>query len=309
MNRIFTVSEAVLDLIFSQGQPEACRPGGALLNTAVSLGRLRMGPWLISELAEDRVGKQILSFLESNAIHTDLVYRFHDGQTPLALAFLDSNRNAEYSFYRNFPAQRFQIPDINFLPDDILMFGSYFSISPDLRPMVKSLLKKAHEAGVVLFYDPNFRKAHLQELPTLIESVKENLQMAHLVRGSDEDFATLFGASDGMEAHRHCPQAILFYTMGSKGCLMITPEGQSHYWPAEPIESVSTIGAGDTFNAGLAYGIWTENLSFNTVHNPACSVWDSIVTRALKMAASVCQSYDNYIDTNLADQIYDGTED
>ncbi|MDD2963215.1 MAG: carbohydrate kinase [Bacteroidales bacterium] len=309
MNRIFTIGETVFDLIFSGGQPEAGKAGGAMLNTAVTLGRLRMMPHLITEIANDALGDVIVEFLKTNGVDTSFSYRYSDGKTPLALAFLDSAGNASYSFYRHSPTDRLAVAAPKFTSDDLVMFGSYFSISPPLRPAVQNVLRDAVKAGAALFYDPNFRQSHQDELPLLLPAVEENLMMAKVVRGSDEDFFALFGDRDADEAHNRCPNAILFYTMGKKGCFMITPEGHTHYWEALPIVPVSTIGAGDTFNAALAYGIWFENLTFDAVHNPACPVWDSIVKRALRMSASVCLSYDNYISQQLADQIYDGTED
>ena len=280
-----------------------------MLNTAVTLGRLGMMPQLITEIGTDSIGRIISKFLKQNGVLTDYSYYHQQGQTPIAIAVLDASRNASYDFYRNSPAERLVAPLPNFATGDLVMFGSYFSISPDLRGKVKQILLAAQQAGATLFYDPNFRKAHLHQLPMLLDAVRENLKMAHIVRGSDEDFEILFGCRDAHEAHAFCCQATLFYTAGPGGCTIVTPDGNSRHWPSEAINPVSTIGAGDTFNAGLAYGISLENLTFDTPPPSSSESWNRVVKRALQMAASVCLSFDNYISVSLADKITDGTKD
>ena len=40
MRKIYAIGETVFDIIFKNGQPQAAKPGGAMLNSAVSLGRM-----------------------------------------------------------------------------------------------------------------------------------------------------------------------------------------------------------------------------------------------------------------------------
>lgn len=308
MNTIYTIGETVYDIIFVNGQPEAAKPGGAMLNTAVSLGRLGMHPQLISEFGHDDIGKLIKQFLTENGVSTNHCYQYSSGQTPVAIALLDHERKASYTFYRNFPTGRLLIDRPHFRQGDLVMFGSYFSISPELKAPVKKILGYAQDSGCLLFYDPNFRKAHLTELEQLREGVVENLSMANIVRGSDEDFSILFGCQSAEDAHHYCPQAILFYTMGSGGCTMITPRGDQRHWESIPIDPVSTIGAGDTFNAGLAYGISRENLTFDTLLHLTPTEWDRVAGIALHMASAVCMSFDNYISHSQSNFLTDGIE-
>lgn len=308
MNSIYTIGETVYDIIFVNGQPEAGKPGGAMLNTAISLGRLGLHPNLISEFAHDDIGKLINTFLLENGVSTKYCFRYQKGQTPVAIAILDREHKAGFSFYRNFPTDRLLIGMPPFHKGDLVMFGSYFSISQELRVPVERILGNAVDSGCLLFYDPNFRKAHLDELEPLREAVVWNLSRAHIVRGSDEDFNLLFGCRSAEDAHHYCPQAILFYTMGSGGCNMITPLGDQRHWESMDIEPVSTIGAGDTFNAGLAYGISRENLTFDTLLHLAPSEWDRVIKTALRMASAVCMSFDNYISHSLAKILNDGIE-
>ena len=80
------------------------------------------------------------------------------------------------------------------------------------------------------------------------------MSLADVIRGSMEDFDYLYGLHDGdaIYAHvsHHCTTLIL--TDGARSIRVYTPEGCETY-PVQPIETVSTVGAGDNFNAGYIY--------------------------------------------------------
>ena len=104
--KTFTIGEIVYDIVFKNGKPISANPGGAMLNTAVSLGRLGLPVSLISELGKDKVGENIIQFLKSNNVDADNIFRFSKGNTALALAFLDDKNNASYDFYKSYPVKR-----------------------------------------------------------------------------------------------------------------------------------------------------------------------------------------------------------
>ena len=100
MRKIFGTGETVLDIIFKNGQPQAAKPGGAMFNSLVSLGRAGLPVYFISEYADDDVGSHIDSFLHSNGVDTSHVHHYSDGKTKLALAFLHERNDATYTFYK-----------------------------------------------------------------------------------------------------------------------------------------------------------------------------------------------------------------
>ena len=73
--------------------------------------------------------------MRNNNISTDYVDCFPDGKSPISLAFLDDNQNANYIFYKNYPKQRLEVPLPPIEEDDIFIFGSYYSLNPVLRPI------------------------------------------------------------------------------------------------------------------------------------------------------------------------------
>lgn len=110
MRKVFGIGETILDIIFRNDQPQKAVPGGSVFNGLISLGRLNVPVSFISELGNDRVGDMIRDFMEDNHITTEFVDRFPDGKSPISLAFLDDDKNANYIFYKDYPAQRLEVP-------------------------------------------------------------------------------------------------------------------------------------------------------------------------------------------------------
>jgi len=124
MRKVFGFGETVLDIIFKDGQPRAAKPGGSVLNAFVSLGRLGWEPCFVSEYGQDNVGRLIDDYLLENGVNTKYINHFTDGQSALAMAFLDDDNNANYTFYKNFPDERLQELPEDIAADDIILFGS-----------------------------------------------------------------------------------------------------------------------------------------------------------------------------------------
>jgi fructokinase len=109
MRKIFAIGETVLDIIFKNNQPFAAKAGGACLNSSVTLGRLDLPVFFIGEYGLDEVGSLIDRFLKENKVSTQYVYRYYDGKSSLALAFLNENNDASYDFYKFYPESRLNI--------------------------------------------------------------------------------------------------------------------------------------------------------------------------------------------------------
>lgn len=302
MRKVFGIGETILDIIFKNDQPHAAVPGGSVFNGLVSLGRLGVPVSFISELGNDRVGEIIRRFMETNHISTEFVDRFPDGKSPISLAFLDEANNANYVFYKDYPAQRLEVglPRIN--EDDIFIFGSYYSLNPALRERMVEFLQYARERKAIIYYDPNFRKAHAHDAIRLTPTVLDNLDYADIVRGSDEDFLNLFGKTDMQNVYK---EHIQFYcrrfitTHGADGVDLFTDTLKEHF-DAEKIQPLSTIGAGDNFNAGIIYGLLKYNVRHADLPTLGKETWEKIIHCGMDFAVEVCQSYDNYISEEFA---------
>ena len=304
MKSIFAVGETILDIIFRDGQPRAARPGGSSFNTAISLGRLKAPVTFISEMGNDRVGDIICDFMVSNGVKTDYISRYEEGQSAIALAFLNKESDAEYQFYKDYPHQRLNVDFPEFLPDDLLMFGSYYALQKGIRPRVRELLEKARQQGATLVYDPNFRDSHADERDLLIGNIRENMAMAHIVRASDEDMSNIFGSRSADESWETVKDLcdIFIYTSSAQTVSLRTHR-LSLDLPVQIIEPLSTIGAGDTFNAGILYGIYTHGYRARELNGLDKEHWEELLGRAMTFSREVCLSYDNYLPEEFAERI------
>jgi len=250
MRRIFGIGETVLDIIFKNNQPVAAKAGGSSLNTLVSLARVDVPVNFITEIGKDKVGDNIMQFLSDNKLNTNYVCRFSEGKSAVALAYLNENNDAEYEFFKEYPKQRLQgeIPD--FKKNDIVIFGSYFGLNPAIRPRLMEYLQVAKNNEAIIIYDPNFRCHHLKNRDKLIPIIEENFRLADLVRGSHEDFINIYGLDKPTEVYSkvagHCANLII--TSGADG-VFVFGTGHHRHFNVPIINPVSTIGAGDNFNA------------------------------------------------------------
>jgi fructokinase len=301
LRKVFTIGETVYDIIFSDGSIQTGKPGGSMLNASVSLGRLGIDVSFISELGRDNVGDLIIEFLESNQINTQYIHRFDDGYSPLALAFLDENKNASYTFYKKYPPKRLQqqFPEIS--KNDIVLFGSFFSIDPEVRKPLKAFIENAKAQGALIIYDPNIRKQHQNQIPDFIEMIFENFSMADIVRASHEDFDVVFkieNAKNAFELLREHGKAKLIYTTGGDKVELMSGNIKMEL-PVPKINVVSTIGAGDNFNAGLIFSLVKQDIHKKDLPQLILGQWKEVLETGIRCSQEVCKSYENYIPEGL----------
>ena len=303
MRKIYAIGETLYDIIFKDEIPQAGKPGGAMLNSTVSLGRLGLPIALISEYADDDIGRIIDKFLHGNGVVTDYVDHFNDGKTALAIAVLNEKNNAHYTFYKEYPSRRLEMDFPVILKNDIILCGSIYAITNAIRNKFVQFISSSAKAGGIVIYDPNFRSAHSSELKKLKPLIIENMKMAGLVRGSDEDFRNIFGtdspddAWDIMKDYCNC----MVYTASAKAVYVRTKTFSGKF-PVRKINPVSTIGAGDNFNAGMIAAIYNNGITREELDIMGEEKWRDIVSTGVDFATDVCLSYENYISKEFADK-------
>jgi len=306
-SRVYAVGETVFDIIFQEYQPEAAKPGGSAFNAMISLGRLGVPSSFISEVGNDRIGHYIREFLLENGVENSYVVQFENGKSALSLAFLDENGDASYDFYKDYPAQRLNETFPVFTATDYLLFGSFYGLNPVLRPQMHEILEGAQSGGSLIYYDPNFRASHLDELEMLRPIIEENFQFANVVRASDEDLKNIYGVDDVDDAWSivsgFCDTFI--YTANAHGVHLRTHALDLHIG-VDQIVPVSTIGAGDTFNAGVVFGLHRAGIRKTDLPGLTADQWKEILQRAAAFSKEVCLSFDNYISPEFAAQFKNG---
>jgi len=263
--------------------------------------RLGLPVYFIGEYGLDEVGNFIDLFLKENSVITDYVYRYYDGKSALALAFLNEYSDASYDFYKIYPQKRLNINFPEIQENDIVLFGSMYAITYEVRYKLMEFIKQANKRKAIVIYDPNFRKIQLHELQNLKPLIIDNIKHADILRGSNEDFSFIFGANNADETYESVIKLVpnLLYTASRKGVYLKTPHFSADF-DVKLIEPKSTIGAGDSFNAGIVYSLYKQKIQYKDLENINKESWEQLVNTAVEFATHVCLNYDNYISKEFA---------
>lgn len=299
IRKVYIVGETTFDIIFKNDQPQEAKVGGSQLNTSVSLGRLGVPVQFITMFGNDQVGDIAHRFLNENNISLDYVTRY-EGNSRVALAFLDQNNNAHYTFFKPEVEKslKFAAPK----QDDIVLFGSSFAIKDEGREKLMCFIERAGNNGAIILYDPNFRKTNAKNLDQIKRRVEQNIRLADLVKASDEDFTNLYGVNDAKGAWTVLSQIKkipLIYTASDKEIWIKTTSDEKSY-PVPEIRPVSTIGAGDSFSAGVIYRLYRMGIRKNEINGLKEEQWDQIIQTSTEFAQHVCMHYDNYLSDAFA---------
>ena len=307
MRKVIGIGETMLDIIFKNGKPIEAVPGGSTFNGIVSLGRAGVKTVFVSETGNDRVGEYVRDFLRDNNVDTSAINVFQETKSPVSLAFLDKDNNADYIFYRDQKHDHmdFAYPDIQ--KDDIVVFGSFYAVNPALRPQVSGLLEYPRQRGAIIYYDVNFRKAHQADVMKVTPNLIDNLEYADIVRGSKEDFEVLYKKDSADRVYRaetsfYCKRFI--YTDGPNPVSVFSNNGFHKEYAMPKTETVSTIGAGDNFNAGFIYGMIKYGVTRDDVEQGLSEeVWDKLIATATAFSADCCKDIFNYISKEFGQQL------
>ncbi|MBT9383395.1 carbohydrate kinase [Pseudooceanicola sp. CBS1P-1] len=264
---IICCGEALIDMIpgTSTEGDIAFRPlvGGAIFNTAIALGRLGADCAMISGLSTDLFGDRLSAALAEAGVSTDLLVR---KPLPTTLAFVTLvDGKATYDFYdENSAGRMITAADLPTVPDaaKALYFGG-ISLAVEPGAEAYAALCRATPEDRVVMVDPNIRPGFIRDEAAFRARLATMLSRADIVKISDEDLDWL--EPDPMplaaKAARIAPQAITVVTRGADGVLALFG-GTEIEVPARKAQVVDTVGAGDTFNAGLLFRL--EEMSLLT---------------------------------------------
>lgn len=228
--------------------------GGAVFNTAIALGRLGAPAGFFSGLSTDLMGEILIETLAASKVDTALAAR---SGRPTTLAFVKLvNGQATYAFYDENTAGRLlaeaDLPD---LPDRVqaLFFGGISLVNDPAASTYAALMARAAAAGRVTMIDPNIRPGFITDQAGYRARIGRMMAMADIVKLSDEDLHWLEGPGEIAALARGLiarGTRLVLITEGAKGARAITATGE-RFVAAVPVAVVDTVGAGDTFNAGV----------------------------------------------------------
>lgn len=288
---ILVCGEALIDLFIGgpsqTGLSAEAVAGGSPFNVAIGIGRLGRPAAFLSTLSEDAFGVFLAGKLAESGVSASYLQRCPN-PTTLSVVATSASGQPQYSFYAPDSADRALRPEAlpSHLPSDInaIAAASYALGVEPIASAIETLLRR--EAGSrVISLDPNVRPRVVGDLQIYRERFERLLAYASVVKASDEDIELLYPGQTLVAAARawlqHGPRLVIV-TRGAEGPLAVF--GGSVIERAAPrVDVVDTVGAGDTFHAGLLS--WLDANGLLTSQGVA-ELSEVQVTAALDFAAA-----------------------
>lgn len=256
---IICCGEALIDMLpreTNAGEPAfAPYAGGAVFNTAIALGRLGTQTQFLCGMSSDFLGDILRDTLAQSRVDATPSPVL---DAPCTVAFVKLvNGQATYAFYDENSAMR-SVTEAGFpaITADALFFGGISLVGAGCGDAYEALMLREAENRVTMI-DPNIRPGFIKDEAAYRARIGRMMGAADIIKLSDEDLHWLMGDGDqaalatGLLSER---TKLVCITEGAKGVTGYTAQGAT-FVAANRAEVVDTVGAGDTFNAGLLAGL------------------------------------------------------
>jgi fructokinase len=245
------VGESLVDIVVpADGSARENAVGGSCLNVAVGLARLDVPTTLVTRIGDDELGAMVLDHVRDSDVSLSEGSVVPGGITSTATAYLDEHHAATYEFDLDW-----KLPSQDLDPDTPgVHVGSLGAVLQPGRGSVLDLVRGAVDAGTFVSYDPNIRPFFLDDPDAAWRDVVELGQGARLLKLSDEDLTLLRPGADAEAVCRELlageETELVVLTRGPQGAVGFT-DGATVEVAAPPTDVVDTVGAGDSFMAGM----------------------------------------------------------
>jgi fructokinase len=259
---ILVGGEALIDFIPARSEDGAPaylpRPGGSPYNVAVALGRLGVPTAFAGGISTDFFGDQLVENLRASGVRTDCAMRL---DRPSTLAFASLGRpEPAYAFYDAGAADRhWQLTEEMPGPEIRAVHAGSLALAREpAAGAYEALIQRAHLRGLAVSLDPNIRAERIADNPAHRSRLERLAAAADIVKLSLADLAWMAPGAPADEYAaallRRGPSLVVI-TAGAAGASAYGRAARAHR-PAVPVQVIDTVGAGDSFMAGLLAGLW-----------------------------------------------------
>ena len=209
MGKIIFIGELPLNLIFGRDGGVTVRPCDRIGRAAAALAAAGHSVVMVGEAAADPVGDLIVGFLASAGVDVRSVDRFTEGRSPQRDIFEQPDGTVRLVGYGREPDVEFDTVWPRIEPDDVVVFGSYFSLNDRVRPRLLDLLEHARARKATVVYLPYFETFQVPRVTRVMPSVLDNMELADVIVTTTDDLQLIFGNRDAADNYR---LHIEFYT-------------------------------------------------------------------------------------------------
>ena len=254
--RILIAGEALTDIVVDADGGRREHPGGSPLNVAVALSRLGHDAHLLTAIGDDARGDAIRAHLDESGVQLTPA-SVRPGRTSTAEAVLDAHGAATYTFDLTWDPDTAELPET---PDAVHTSSIAAVLEPGATTL-SALLRSARGSSTIS-YDPNARPTLMGAPEDVRARIEKNIALSDVVKASDEDVAWLYGTEDVEDvaaAWRDLGPSLAVLTRGGDGAVAFSASGRVQVAPVQ-VEVVDTVGAGDTFSAGILDALAAKGL-------------------------------------------------
>jgi fructokinase len=262
---IVVCGETLIDLVHVEGELWRALPGGSPANTAVALARLGTPAAMLARVSGDAFGTRLRSRLVNDGVDVSFVVEAAEASS-MAVVDLDESGGARYSFYLQGTADwQWAAAELPVSFDSsvaAIHAGSMALMMPPGAAVLESMLRRERAQRVVSI-DPNVRASICPDPVRYREAVERWLGVAHIVKASSDDVLWLYpdrSPDDVLADWASQGPALVVFTHGAAGAVARLPSGVEARVEGVVVDVVDTIGAGDTFSAGLLHALSDADL-------------------------------------------------
>ncbi|MBO0846430.1 MAG: carbohydrate kinase [Nocardioides sp.] len=280
MAGVLVVGESLIDVVERPDGSTVEHAGGSAANVAVALGRLGRPVEFLTAFGDDARGAALARHLNQSAV--GLVGDPHTlDHTATARASLAGDGSATYTFEIEWRLG--ELPDLAPVVVHACSIGAVMAPgATDVRRLVERLRPHA-----TVSYDVNARPAVTGNGPEVVRAVEDVVVLADLVKASDEDLEALYPGEPVEQAVDRLlglgPGAVVV-TRGRHGATWYGVGGRVDTAAVEA-DVADTIGAGDTYGAGLIDGLWGLDALGGRLSGLQAAEIDEVLRHAARAAA------------------------
>ena len=235
--------------------------GGSILNSAIALGRLGADAYYCGAVSNDTFGGLIEDYLRDSKVQENFIIKTN---RPTTLAYADvTDGVAKYTFVDEHSAGRLIDEDslkpfVNKIKNAKALLVGGISFQAEPCGTSWQWLVEQVAGGCVIYFDANIRPDFIKDKDKYLERFERLTRKVDIIKISEEDYSYLYCEQDFTKVSAEWLDKgikLIVLTLGEKGAKVIYGGGREISVGIEPVKVVDTIGAGDSFNAGLLFDL------------------------------------------------------
>ena len=283
--KVIAIGETSYNVIFKDGASQKGFPGGRILNASASLAKAGIPSTFVSECGNDFVGDLAVDFLQKAGVNTNSIDRFSDGTTCTVFEYGD--RNVHYGRY---PMNRFNVVWPRIDEDDIVIFGALYAAEEAQRQRLFEIIRYAQERKAIILYMPGFYYSLNFGITKIMTAILENLEVTNIVLADSRDIKNIFGDFTGDKVYKekikfYCPNFV--YLDEAKAATVYSANGEAKC-DGEGSADRNSLAWCSGFVAGLVYGIFDKEITYEALNCTSVEKWNEIVEIAYSFGEASC---------------------